>query len=204
MKSSIVKQIELSAAGDATASLRLAGLIFGAPELAARHALQGNYQKYLLQALESLDPELLAAVGEQLFLGEKLVADAPLAYRFFKRADELSSFMGSYILARLIGTASPSHALTLLKKGELRGHLPSRMFRRLIKANNYGRLSPVVRYWFQWLDTLAIQRAITQPDAQIRLWRYRDLYGEGSDWIDSHIGPDQRMKYAFLFEIPES
>src|SRR5471030_3312777 len=204
MKSSIADQINVAASGNAAAAVRLAVLIFTAPEVAAKHALKGRYQEYLLQALASPDPELLAAVGEQLYLGIKLAADAPMAYRFFKRADELSSFMGSYILARLIVPTSPSHALPLLRKGELRVHLPSRMMMHFIKSENYGWLKPIVRQWFLWLDTLAVQRAITQPDAQIRMWRYRDLNGADGDWMENCIGADQGLKYTVLFEMLES
>jgi len=192
MDEDLASEIELAGKGDPIAAAKVAMSIHLHPGVARSLGVESRYPGLLHQALQSNNPEFLVTVGEELYAGKSFAPDRALAKHFFRRADELSSFMGSYAEGRLLCRSSPSVAIELLGKGNERGHIPSMMLRHQIIVRRLGWFGPIASLCYFLLHWLVITRAIGKADMHVRFWRYRDFAAEPFEIVDKAIGTGMR------------
>lgn len=166
------------------------------PEICRSLGIGPRYSSLLAKALQSRDAELLVCIGEELMKGHKLASDVALANRFFDRADELSSFMGSYAMALLVSNQNPDLAITLFRKGERAGHIASSIRRHNITSRRIPLIGFLIRSLLALKDTLVALRAINSSNVNLRFWRYRDVYRNPLDVVDQKIGADRATPFS--------
>ena len=159
--------------GDACAAAMLAMLIHLYKDVAQRMGITAQYQWLLSQSLQTKDPELLACVGEELVKGKLLARDAKSAHKAFRRADELSGFMGAYALGRLAAATHPDFAIRKLRRARMAGHLPSAVLEHRLRSKRLPLAGFLLRWWFAVVDTCRLYAAVAAKDRR-RLWRAGD------------------------------
>jgi len=183
-------------AGNAIAAAGAAMLIHLWPEVAKKSGVNSRYQLLISQVFQEGDPELLAAVGEELVNGKNLASDGKLAGRFFERANTHSPFMGAYMMGKYLVSKNPRLAVQLLKKAQLAGHIPSAILRHKVIANQFPFVGGIVRFYFFIQDWFSIWKAVGKEGLKDRLWRYRDLTRMSAVLLDEKIGEDRSVFFG--------
>jgi hypothetical protein len=111
--------------GDPKGAIAAAMLIHKFPSIAQHAGLNSEYEFFLNFGMRSNDPEVLVAVGEALIRGKRLARNVKQGVRYFAKANKLSPFMGSFMIARLDIFKDRPMARRMLQKGARAGHVPS-------------------------------------------------------------------------------
>ncbi len=183
--------------GDAASAAMTAMLIHCYPTVAQQQGLSTLYHSLLAQTIHSKDPELLACLAEELVIGRRLAADARMAHRSLTKSNELSGFMGAYVVARLVAAKKPKLALKYLRKGREAGHIPSMVLENHLKARRLPRFARVLCMWINVLDFFRSWRAVSRKDRR-KLWRGTDTISGAAmkkRFLET-IGPDRATPFS--------
>jgi hypothetical protein len=151
-----------------------------------------NYDHFLTRVLESQDAELMVCVGEEVLAGDLFAENVEQAYRFFRRADDLSGFMGAYVAAKILRDVNPKKSRELLQHAIKAGHIPSLMLMHALSFRRVPLFGPLLRLVFFFADGIRITRAFDDPNLALRFWRYRDMSTAPIPPVDESIGQDRR------------
>jgi hypothetical protein len=184
-------------AGDAAAAAMTAMLIHLYPEAAQAAGMSSLYQWLLAQSLQSKEPELLACLAEELIKGKLLAADAKMARRAATKANEISSFMGAYVVGRLIAKSRPDLAIKQFRKGREAGHVASMVFEHELRSRSMPFAGVIVRCFFRIFEFFSAWPAYQSKDIR-RLWRGSDVLASARAKanLQAFIGPDRQMPFA--------
>jgi hypothetical protein len=181
-------------AGDAAAAVMTAMLVHLYPEIAADSGTSTQYEWLLAQSLQSKDPELLACLGEELLKGRLLATDAKRAHKALMKSDELSGFMGAYVIGRLAALGkNAAFAIKNLRKARLAGHIPSAALEHRLVSKRIPLVGIFVKWWFTVFDFLLLWKAIRFKEKK-RLWRALDFWrskGASKEFQELVGGPDR-------------
>ena len=190
-------------AGDAAAATMTAMLAHLYPEVGTDLGVSAQYDWLLTQALQSKDPEVLACLGEELFKGKRLAADAERAHKAFTKSNTLSGFMGAYVLGRLVAPLKPDFAITNLRKARLAGHIPSAILEHRLVAKRIPFVGFLVRWCFTIFDFPRLWAAIRLKQKE-RLWRALDFIrrpAHQKEFEELVGGPDRANPFARIDEL---
>lgn len=190
----MVEMIAEARAGKPASAIMTAMLIHSYPEAARRTGISTLYESLLLQSLQSNDPELLACLAEELVIGRRLAADAKMAHRAMEKADDISGFMGSYVIGRMVAGEMPAYAIEKFAKGLKAGHIPSIVWAHQLTAARIPVLGILLRLWFKVADFFVAMKAVLLKDKR-RLWRGLDVFGRKNDFVDL-IGSDRENPFS--------
>lgn len=167
------------------------------PDQARQMGASSRYQSLLTQSLQSNDAELLACLGEQLLIGKKLAGDIRMAHRAISKSDELSGFMGAYVLGIILMRAKPDFAIKKFRKGRVAGHLASAVVEMTLFCNRIPVVGGIVRLLLRLFLMPQVAIAYRAKDTR-RLWRFLDLQsGErAKKYFLSDIGPDRTHPFS--------
>lgn len=180
-------------AGDYSSSVMAAMLIHLWPKEARATGLASEYSFLLSQSLQSNDPELLACLSEELMIGIRLSADAKMAYRASTKADEISGFMGAYVVGRTASNVKPDFAIKNLRKARSNGHIPAMVLEHRLIVKRLPLIAPFASAWFKVIEFYHGVYAISRKDKR-RLWRGLDVFGHKKYFLDL-IGPDRQYPF---------
>jgi hypothetical protein len=166
--------------GGAAAAAVTAMLIHKYQDEAGRLGISTQYDGLLSQVLQSKDAELIVCVAEELLAGKRLAQDTERARKFFSRADDLSSFMGSFVLGRILARHKKPEAIPYLKRARQAGHIPSAVLENHIVTERI----PIIGWFLKHLVAVRLLvetwRALRSDQRQSRMWRYKDVFPDTS------------------------
>jgi hypothetical protein len=202
VKQAMITFFDGARGGDAAAAAMTAMLIHLYPEIAQEEGVSAQYEWLLAQCLQSKEPELLACLGEELMKGKRLAANAKMAHRALEKANEVSGFMGAYILGRFLAAQKPELAIKQLRKGRMVGHIPSAMYEHHLVSKRIPLVGVLVKWWFKVFDGIVLWRAVQSRD-KARLWRALDFARSDSQLRSFHelLGPDRVNPFVRLESI---
>jgi hypothetical protein len=206
METYLVEEIARGAReGDPLSCAKLAMLIHLRPEHTQPLGINSQYEYLLRNALHNANPELLVCVGDELGKGALLAKNGALSAQFFERADRASSFMGAYMMGRIVAAHGDVRLTNrFLDKAIAAGHTVSKVLKLRF---NWARLRyvPLVRPVFLTREIYAFLRAFEHAKddpSRLRLsfWRYKDLLPKGIADVDALLGEDRAHPFSDLAE----
>jgi hypothetical protein len=182
--------------GDAKASLAAAAMMHHFPEAAAEVG-GTQYENCLLRVLIEKDAELLVCVAEELIRGANFAQDAKLAARFLEKADQLSPYMGAYVIGRSLERTNERLALKFLKKGQNSGHITSMIARHRILLKKAMVFRPIASLIFFFVDSFFIWKALNNTEhLKDKFWRYQDFFKTPPPMLLEKIGEDRGRPFV--------
>jgi hypothetical protein len=180
--------------GSADSAAMTAMLIHRYPEAAREAGVLTMYQALLLQSLQSKDPELLACLAEELIKGKRLATDAATAQRAASKSNDISGFMGAYVIGVLCAKSKPDFAISQFRKGRQVGHIPSMFFEHQLRSKRIPVVGVITKWGYRLFDMFVFWRAATSKDMR-RLWRGADMFRTKSHFL-SFLGPDRQTPFS--------
>jgi TPR repeat protein len=174
-----------AATGDARPALREAVRL---KKQCANSEIDPCYAGLLQAILLSNDADTVAWTAEALQQGERLVKDVELCAKFLKRADELSGFMGSFLMGKMLLRSDPKLAYEMFSRGAKRGHVPSRGLMWQIWYGRHPRWEAVAKPFIVTAETIRISWALRRADANLRFWRYKDAFARPAQILNDRFG----------------
>lgn len=200
VESVIGEMLSEARSGDHASAAMTAMLIHRYPEESRGMGIASLYESLLLQALQSSDGELLACLAEELMLGVRLAGDAKMAHRAVNKADDVSGFMGAYVLGRMAARSDPDFAIRQFRKGYGSGHIASLSSAHHLMAEKVPFLKPLIIVLLGIGDSLRAMRAVFRKD-RLRLWRALDVMRPKEYFEDIVGGPDRKNPFSSIDEL---
>ena len=194
IRQAIATMLAEARAGDYASAIMTAMLIHLYPKDAQEAGVSALYESLLLQSLQSSDPELLACLAEELMLGERLASDGRMAHRASAKANEISGFMGAYVVGRIAARSNPDFAVSQFRKARKARHLASMVYEHRLIAQKVPLLGIFLRYWLHMFDFCRAFSAVIAKDRQ-RLWRALDVMGR-EDIFRDMVGSDREIPFS--------
>jgi hypothetical protein len=202
VKQTMITFLDEARGGDAAAAAMTAMLLQLYPKIAQEVGMSAQYEWLLAQCLQSKDAELLACLGEELMKGKRLATNAKMAHRAVEKSNEISGFMGAYVLGRFAAPHKPDFAIKQFRKGRKAGHIPSAMHGHYLVSKRIPLIGVLVKYGFKVFDGIVLWRAIQSKD-KARLWRALDFARSERARRNFHeiLGPDRVNPFARIEAI---
>jgi len=180
--------------GRAASAAMTAMLIHCYPEAARQAGVLTMYQSLLLQSLQSTDPELLACLAEEVIKGKRLATDAAFAQRAASKSNDISGFMGAYVIGVLCAKIKPDFAIRQFRKGRKAKHIASMFFEHQLRSKKVPVVGIIIKWSYQLFDVFVFWRAAASKDMR-RLWRGADMFRNKSHFLNS-LGPDRQTPFS--------
>ena len=171
--------------GDARPALREAARL---SKQSVDEEIDPCYLRLLQAILLSKDADTVAWTAEALMNGEGLRKDAELCAKFLSRADELSGFMGSFLMGKMLLGSERELAYEMLSRAAKHGHIPSRGLMWKIWYSRHPRWASVARPFIVGVETMRTIWALRCSDADRRFWRYKDVFARPARVLDARFG----------------
>ncbi|RQR79166.1 hypothetical protein DIE11_17360 [Burkholderia sp. Bp9012] len=155
-------------------------LIHKLPLVARATGLSSEYEYFLNFGMRSTDPEVLVAAGEALILGNGLARNVRQGFRFFAKANNLSPFMGAFMIARLDVLQRRPITKRMLQKAASAGHVPSallleRLRHRKVRKYMFILTLPSFLMFALKCKKLLLSGLKDKENLYARFWRYKDI-----------------------------
>lgn len=181
----LMQILHQAATGDARPALREAVRL---NKQAASEEIDPRYSKLLQAILLSNDADTVAWTAEALQQGERLVKDAELCAKFLKRADELSGFMGAFLMGKMLMRSDRELAYEMFSRAAKHGHIPSRGLRWQIWYSRHPHWGIVAKPFIVTVETIRVFWALRRADANRRFWRYKDAFANPAQILNDRFG----------------
>jgi hypothetical protein len=117
-----------------------------------------------------------------------------MAERAASKSNDISGFMGAYVIGVLCAKGKPDFAIKQFRKGRKAGHIPSRFFEHQLRSKRTPLIGATIGLFFRLADIFAFFCAAAAKDTR-RLWRGADMFRSKNAFLDL-IGPDRKAPFS--------